>query len=144
MKLTQFTDYALRTLIYLESKQAPSTVGEISQAFNISRNHLTKVVHRLSKKGYLISKKGNQGGISLAPHSASVTVGEIVQALEPNMDLVECFNVAENTCPLYGPCKLEAVISRGKNAFIQELKKVKLSDVSSPKFVDFLLAAGKR
>ena len=95
MQLTRFTDYGLRSLMYLAVQPDRfSSVREISDHFGISRNHLVKVVHRLAQLGYVNSTKGKGGGIRLAHDPKSVRLGDLVRALETNMTIVECFTAA--------------------------------------------------
>lgn len=93
MQLTSFTDYGLRSLIYLTSKQGKiCSIKEIAEYYDISLNHLVKVIHKLAQLGYISSSKGKGGGIRLASNPSSIKLGDIIEKLEPNMDIVECFN----------------------------------------------------
>ena len=143
MQLTQFTDYSLRVLIYLGKKQNQATVHEISTFFNVSRNHLVKVVHNLSQKGMIESYKGKAGGIRLPEKTLKLKLGEIVEVLEPNFELVECFNAETNTCPIIGICGLEKILIKAHRSFMGELNEYTLGDLiqksavhSAPKGID--------
>lgn len=129
MQLTQFTDYSLRVLLYAGLKMRRSTVKEISQNFNISQNHLLKVVHRLARLGWIKSVKGAGGGIDLSPAALDLTVAQIVVEFEPHMKLLECFDPKTNTCPIMGVCKLEKVLHQAHRAFLQELSQVRIRDL---------------
>ena len=95
MKITNFTDYALRTLMYLSvHHQRLCSVREVSEHYGISRNHVVKVVHRLSKEGYVDGQKGHGGGIRLRVRAENVNLGELFKKLEPRENLVECFREA--------------------------------------------------
>src|SRR5690606_11812434 len=99
MQLTQFTDYGLRSLMYLAAQpEKLCSVREIAEHYAISRNHLVKVVHRLAQLGYVTSSKGKGGGIRLACKPQELRLGDLVLALEPNMHLVDCFNYETNNC----------------------------------------------
>lgn len=129
MQLTIFTDYGLRSLMYLASK--PDTlcsVREIAEHYGISRNHLVKVVHRLAKLGYIISSKGKGGGIRLATNPTELKLGDLVQKLEPNMHIVECFNKELNTCRVIDSCKLKHYLFEANLAFIKTLNNYSLED----------------
>ena len=134
MKLTQFTDYALRTLMFLATTPAEriSTAKEISEAFNLSYNHIVKVVHSLSKHGYIKSRKGKGGGILLAKPADQINLGEIVCCLEPDLDIVECFSI-NGTCSITPICKLKHVFADARKAFVDELEKYTLANIVSNK-----------
>ena len=105
MQLTIFTDYGLRSLMYLAAQPDKlCSVREIAEHYGISRNHLVKVVHRLAQLGYITSSKGKGGGIRLACKPDELRLGDLVLALEPNMYLVECFNREANTCTVVSVC----------------------------------------
>jgi Rrf2 family nitric oxide-sensitive transcriptional repressor len=129
MQLTFFTDYGLRTLMYVAAN-APRTcsVREISDHFGISRNHLVKVVHRLSQLGYVASAKGKGGGIKLAHPADKLKLGALVRTLEPSMDIVECFDPATNTCRIISSCQLKHFLMDANKAFIASLDKHTLAD----------------
>jgi Rrf2 family nitric oxide-sensitive transcriptional repressor len=133
MKLTQFTDYSLRVLMYLASNpDRLSTAKEISSAFNISYHHIVKVVHALSKHGYIGSRKGKGGGILLARPAQEINLGDLVCTLEPDLDIVECFG-ANNACSITSVCKLKHVFLDARKAFMAELGKHSLANVTSNK-----------
>lgn len=127
MRITQFTDYSLRVLLYLGLKEGLATISEISAAFNISSNHLVKVVHRLSQDGLVKSYKGKNGGIELSVDPEQLRIGELVRRIEP-MILLECFDRATNTCPIQGACQLEHALYDAQKAFIESLNRFTLAD----------------
>lgn len=144
MKLTQFTDYSLRALMYLASNpDSLSTAKEISNIFNISYHHMVKVVHSLSKHGYIESRKGKGGGILLARPAKKINLGDLVATLEPDMDIVECFG-ANSTCCIIPACKLKNVFADARKAFVSELEKYSLADVVSNKYELLALFQHKR
>ncbi|GER05710.1 Rrf2 family transcriptional regulator [Iodidimonas muriae] len=129
MQLTTFTDFGMRSLMYLASSpEKKCSVREIADHYSISRNHLVKVVHKLAQLGYILSTKGKGGGIALAPHSIELKLGDIVQSLEPSMDLVECFDASTNSCKITESCQLKHYLFEANNAFIQTLNKYTLAD----------------
>lgn len=129
MQLTFFTDYGLRTLMYV-AVNAPRTcsVREIADYFGISRNHLVKVVHRLAQLGYVLSTKGKGGGIKLAHPADKLKLGALVKTLEPSMDVVECFDPDTNTCRIISSCQLKHYLIDANKAFIASLDKHTLAD----------------
>lgn len=131
MKLTNFTDYSLRTLMYLAScEKKICTAKEISCCFDISWNHMVKVVHGLSKNGYIISKKGKGGGICLAKDSKDILIGSVIRSTEPSLDIVECFNKKDNKCIISPACELKNILSKASQAFLEELDKYTLLDIT--------------
>ena len=129
MQLTLYTDYSLRVLLYVGLKGEQATVGEIAKSFKISRNHLVKVVHALSTRGYLRTTRGPRGGVTLGKDPATVRLGAFIAETEPHSDLVECFNAAENTCPIAGVCKLEKILHQARTSFFTELDRHTLEDL---------------
>jgi Rrf2 family nitric oxide-sensitive transcriptional repressor len=130
MQLTQFTDYGLRSLMYLAAQpDRLCSVREIAEHYAISRNHLVKVAHRLAQLGYVTSSKGKGGGIRLACKPQELRLGDLVLALEPNMYLVECFNRAANTCTVVSACKLKHFLADASKVFINTLDQHTLDDV---------------
>lgn len=129
MQLTVFTDYGLRSLMYLAANPKKlCSVREISDHYGISRNHLVKVVHRLAQLGYIQSSKGKGGGIRLAHAPETLRLGDVVRTLEPNMHLVECFDAATNRCTVTNACRLKHYLMRANTAFIDSLNSHTLAD----------------
>lgn len=129
MQLTIFTDYGLRSLMYLAAQPAKTcSVREISEHFGVSRNHLVKVVHRLAQLGYVTSSKGKGGGIRLAQPADTLKVGDLVRKLEPNMHLVECFDRVNNTCRVISACDLQHMLHKANRAFLSALNDYTLAD----------------
>ncbi|MCX4083838.1 Rrf2 family transcriptional regulator [Rickettsia hoogstraalii] len=136
MQLTSFTDYGLRSLIYLASKpERVCSVKEISEYYNISLNHLVKVIHRLAQLGYINSSKGKGGGIKLAFSPSSMKLGDIIEKLEPNMDIVECFNKNTNSCRITNSCQFKHFIKKASEAFIKTLNNYTLEDAMITKTI---------
>lgn len=131
MQLTAHTDYALRLLLYLMSHDGRKvSTREVAGAYGISLNHLTKVAKSLTKAGWLIAARGGAGGLALAPHTAETRVGEIVRYTESNRDIAECFNVAENTCPIIGVCRLKPILYQARKAFFDVLDAVTVREMA--------------
>lgn len=97
MHITRYTDYSLRVLIFLGlEKDRLCTIQEISESYNISSNHLMKVVHALNKKGYIETVRGKNGGMRLRMEPNEIRIGVLVREMEPDMSLVECFSLITN------------------------------------------------
>lgn len=129
MHITQFTDYALRVLIYLGTNDDRRvTIQEIAERFDVSRNHLMKVVNELIRNGYADGVRGKGGGLRLARPPEQIVVGDVVRQMEPGMELVECFG-AKCQCILDPGCQLKYAFSRALDAFFGVLDKVTLVDL---------------
>jgi Rrf2 family nitric oxide-sensitive transcriptional repressor len=109
-------------------------VREIAEHYGISRNHLVKVVHRLSQLEYITSSKGKGGGIRLAENSAKLKIGDLVQSLEPHMHMVECFDKETNTCKIINSCKLKHYLFEARQSFVDTLNNYTLADAASGSF----------
>lgn len=129
MHLTHYTDYALRTLVFLAAKREPSTIAEVASRFHVSRNHLVKVVHSLGKTGLIKTERGKSGGIRLAMAPEDIHVGEVVRRMEVNFHLVECFCPSHNECPITPVCELKRVLEEAFQAFMSVLDQYTLADM---------------
>lgn len=130
MQLTIYSDYALRTLIYLGLHPGrPVPVSEISAAYGISTHHLAKVAKDLVRNGVVRAHRGRSGGLELAQPPAAVSVGAIVRQTEPTFDLLECFDRRTSTCPLTGACRLERTLYDARAAFLDVLDRTTLADL---------------
>jgi Rrf2 family nitric oxide-sensitive transcriptional repressor len=140
MQLTQFTDYSLRVLIYLARLPPPglATVPEIAEHHGISRNHLVKVVHNLAQNGFIMTTRGKRGGMQLARPAHTIGVGEVVRLTEPNMNLVECFDVKANQCRIVRGCFLKAALHDARRAFMAVLDRYTLADAMESSALDVL------
>ena len=133
MRLTSFTDFALRTLMRLAGEPARTfATNEIAAEFGISRNHLAKVVRDLADNGFILTQRGAGGGFSLARSAQSITLGEVVRALEGGSALVECFREDGGACALTPRCRLKARLAAARESFMRELDKTTLADCAYP------------
>lgn len=134
MQLTTYTEYALRVLIYLAvHDDRLSTINEITQAYGISKNHLVKVVHHLSQRGWVITTQGRGGGIRLANSPEAICLGAVVRDTEPQFHMAECFDAATNQCPITPACGLAGVLHQAQDAFLSVLDQASLADVMQQK-----------
>jgi len=131
MQLTLYTDYSLRVLVYLSLNQDRSaTISQIADFYQISRNHLVKVVHNLSLKKYIISTRGKGGGLRLSRNPQLINIGEVVRDTEPNFHVVECFNAdTPNTCSVEPICQLKGILAQATNQFLSTLDGYAISDI---------------
>jgi Rrf2 family transcriptional regulator, nitric oxide-sensitive transcriptional repressor len=133
MRLTAFTDYTLRTLMYLAVDiDRLATIAEIAKAYHISETHLMKVVHQLGVSGDVETVRGRNGGMRLAKPAASINLGTIVRRTEADMELVPCFDDAE-LCAIGGACKLRAALRDALAAFLAALDRYSLADLVAPR-----------
>ena len=129
MRLTQFSNYAVRTLIYAGLKgHHPSGVPEISRAYGISQNHLNKVASELCHLGYLEMTRGRTGGVSLGMAPEMINIGEVIRKTESTVSFVECLDDATNTCPLIQNCKFRIALMKALEAFFAELERHTLAE----------------
>lgn len=129
MHLTRFTDYSLRVLLYLAVKgERRSTITEIAERFEISRNHLMKVVQDLSHHGYITSIRGKHGGLLLKREPDSIVLGELIRRTERDLTLVECFGDA-NECVITPACRLKHILAEALDAFLAVLDDYTLEDL---------------
>ena len=132
MRLTRFTDYSLRVLIYLGLQgDQLVTIRKISDAYVISRNHLMKVVSLLTRMGYLKAQRGPGGGITLARPPQDINLADVIRDTEEDLVMVECFD-EEGSCVISPACKLHRIISEALNAYIDTLRKYSLRDLVDP------------
>ncbi|WP_417389105.1 RrF2 family transcriptional regulator [Gimesia sp.] len=129
MQLTMQTDYALRTLMYLASRDERATVSEVAALFDISSHHVAKVVNQLSRQGYIRSVRGLGGGIELALPLEEIRLGEVIERFEGNLHLLECVGT-ENVCVIQPFCKLKGVLAEAERIQRDYLNSVTLADVA--------------
>jgi Rrf2 family nitric oxide-sensitive transcriptional repressor len=130
VQLTYYTDYSLRVLIFLAIQRSrTSQIKEISDRFDISRNHLVKVVHNLARGGYVKSYRGKGGGIELARDPDQINIGEVVRYTEGPLRPVECFDPESNQCVIAGACGLTHVLAEACDNFIATLERYTLADL---------------
>ncbi len=132
MRLTKYSDFALRTLIYVATADRRCTIDEIAQSYSIPKNHLVKVVNQLATIGFIESIRGKGGGLELVHTPAKINLGEVVRATERSFELVECFS-AENQCVLTPSCQLSTIFSQALGQFLAVLDKYTLEDLLAPK-----------
>jgi len=132
MRLTVYTDYTLRVLMYLAVKYdegGVATIDEIARAYDISRNHLTKIVNELAQRGVIETVRGRSGGARLLRPPQQISVGEIVRLAEKDFAIVQCHdNEREPDCAIYEACNLKRGLRRAMEAFMLELDRMTLAD----------------
>jgi Rrf2 family nitric oxide-sensitive transcriptional repressor len=143
MRLTVYTDYALRLLMYVALKKGErATILEAAQAYGISKNHLMKVANDLGRHGLLETVRGRGGGLKLAKPADRIKLGDVVRRMEDDFTTVECFAPSENTCPITGACRLKGILRGALEAYLAVLDKHTLADLTgrNPALSQMLLA----
>ncbi len=129
MHITRYTDYSLRVLIYLAVQgDRLTTIQEIADSYEISKNHLMKVVHQLNKKGYIETVRGKKGGMRLHMNPTDINVGILVRETEQDLSIVECHST-KNSCKITPVCGVKDMLGEALQAFLAVLDKYTLADV---------------
>ena len=141
MRLTVYTDFSLRLLMYLAVKpNGISTIGEVAEAYRIPKNHLTKVAHQLGLVGTITTVRGKGGGMRLGRAADQIVVGDVVRGTEPDMALVPCFEPVCASCPIVPACGLRGALHEARSAFLHALDRYTLADlVKKPNELQALL-----
>ena len=129
MRLTGFSDYALRMLMYAASAgDRLITIEEVARTFRVSKAHLNKVANALTRAGYLRAVRGRSGGVALGRPADTIRIGDVLRLVEPDFDLVECFT-GGNRCVIAGKCKLSRLLAEAMAAFHATLDRHTLADI---------------
>ena len=136
MRLTNFSDYSIRVLMYLASHpDRLVNIKEIAEAYGISKNHLMKIIYQLGKLGYIDTIRGRNGGLRLAMDPVEINLGGLVRKTEEDFNIVECFSDEHNTCPISPVCRLRGVLNKALYAFLNVLDGYTLEDITKNKEV---------
>ena len=129
MHITRYTDYSLRVLIYLAINQEKiSTISDIATSYDISKNHLMKIVQQLNQRGYVLATRGKNGGLKLNQPAADINIGSLVREIEDKNKLVECFG-EDNKCVITPSCQLKQVFAEAQDNFFKTLDAYTLQDL---------------
>lgn len=130
MRLTDYSDYSLRTLMYLGyNRDRLVTIQDIADLHGISKNHLMKVVHQLGLSGMVETVRGRNGGIRLNKEPVDIRIGEVVRNTETDFNMAECFDREKNSCVYSPSCVLKSVLSSATAAYLEVLDAVTLEDL---------------
>ena len=133
MRLSEYTDYSLRVLMYCAvHRQSLVTVGELAERHGASKNHLMKVVNDLARRGLIETTRGRGGGLRLLKAPEDIRIGDVVRASETDFRLVECFDPQTNACALSPSCRLRLLFQDGLQAFFAQLDGATLADIVGP------------
>ncbi len=136
MRLTIFTDYTLRVLVYLgvhQHEDRLSTIADVAVAYGISENHLMKIVHHLAKQGYVETMRGKGGGMRLARAPEQINLGDVVRGAEEDLAIAECFQKNNTACPIRSACALAGILGQAMRAFFDKLDRHTLADLLEPR-----------
>ncbi|AHI29443.1 RrF2 family transcriptional regulator [Marinobacter similis] len=129
MHITRYTDFSLRVLIYLAVQgDRLSTIKEIAESYDISKNHLMKIVHQLNRKGYIETVRGKNGGMRLQMAPRDINIGILVRETEEDLNIVECF-ATKDACKISPVCGLRGMFGEAMDAFLKTLDQYTLEDV---------------
>ena len=129
MQITRYTDYSLRVLIYLAiNKQQLTTINDIATSYNISKNHLRKIVQQLNQQGYVLATRGKNGGIKLNREPKDLNIGRLVREIEDKNKLIECFG-DDNQCVITPSCQLKNIFAEAQENFFKTLDAYTLQDL---------------
>ncbi|MEK3799849.1 Rrf2 family transcriptional regulator [Peribacillus sp. FSL H8-0477] len=135
MRLTSYSDFSLRVLLYVAvNSEKLVTIKEISEAYEISSNHLMKIIYNLGKMNYIETIRGRNGGIRLSKQPADINIGELIRKTEEDFYLVECFK-EDNNCVITPVCSLKHMLNEALNSFFLVLDKYTLEDILTNKSV---------
>ena len=130
MRLTAYTDYSLRTLIFLAmNRERLVTVQQIADVHGIAKNHLTKVVHHLGMLGYIVTVRGRNGGLRLARDPATIVIGDVVRHMETDFFMASCFDQSAPSCMYSAACLLKGELAKATAAFLEVLDAVTLEQM---------------
>ncbi len=130
MRLTAYTDYSLRVLMYLGLRgEKLATISELSETYGLSANHLMKIVHNLGKLGYIETVRGRGGGMRLAGDPEQINLGKVVRQMEPDFAIAECFDAGRHDCVIAPACRLQRVLDQAVRSFLDVLDQHTLADL---------------
>ena len=131
MRLTSYSDYSLRLLMYAALKaDRLVTIQEVADAYGISKNHLMKVAFQLGRHGILETVRGRNGGLRLARKPEQIRLGEVIRVTEEDFTMVECFDPATNSCAITRPFRLRGVLRKALDAYFAVLDEFTLADLT--------------
>lgn len=130
MQLSAFSDYSLRALMHAALRNPELvTIDEVAAAFDISRNHLVKVVHHLGIHGYLSTRRGVGGGFTLARPAKEISLGAVVRQTEGNKAVVDCRDRNSELCRIFPVCRMKAILNEAASVFFEALDRYTLADL---------------
>tara|TARA_R110002094_G_scaffold163727_7_gene148133 strand:- start:451 stop:861 length:411 start_codon:yes stop_codon:yes gene_type:complete len=133
MRLTSFTDFGLRMLMRMaDTPERGFSTAELADDLGLSRNHLSKIMQKLSRAGVVKTRRGGRGGATLSMAPSDIGLGDVIRLLEEDQPLVACFGPGHEACSLDGRCRLKARLRSAEAAFLADLDKATLADIALP------------
>lgn len=143
MRLTRYTDNALRALIYIGlHAESHARITDIARRMGMSEDHTAKVIARLAELGFVTTVRGRSGGVRLSRPASEINIGQVVRSTEDNLELVECFDAEHNQCPIAPACSLAPALDEALSAFFAVLDRYTLAQLTErPRALQRLLIA---
>jgi Rrf2 family transcriptional regulator, nitric oxide-sensitive transcriptional repressor len=132
MRLSEYTDYTLRVLMYCAAHRGRLvTIAEMAEQHGLSKNHLMKVVNDLARQGLIETTRGRGGGLRLLMEPEAIRIGDVVRATETDFRLVECFDAGTNACILSPNCRLKHLFGEALRGYFKALDGATLADMTA-------------
>jgi Rrf2 family nitric oxide-sensitive transcriptional repressor len=131
MKLTKHTDYAFRVLMYLATRNTEqlATIKEVTNAFDISRDHVMKIVQKLAKAGMIEAIRGKSGGMKLGQPAKDINLRDVVTLMEVTLLPVNC---EAPVCVINPGCQLKTILFEAQEQFLCHVQQYTLADIAKP------------
>jgi len=133
MRLTLYTDYSLRVLLYLALKKGQMvTISEVASFYKVSRSHLMKAVHNLGMRGYIVTRRGKNGGMRLSRPAHEIVIGDVIRKMERDSDLLGCFNATDESCGNTRICSVKSMMINARDNFFDMPDRHTIADALKP------------
>ena len=132
LRLSKKADYALIAMKHLAQKRdaASSSAREIAEQYDIPIELMAKVLQRLVRTGLLTSQQGTRGGYALSRPSGTITVADVIQAIDGPFTVTSC-STEDSSCEQYGKCSIRDPLWRIKERIIAALGTVSLAEMAA-------------
>ena len=132
MRLSEYTDYTLRVLMYCaRHRERLVTINELAEQHGLSKGHLMKVVNDLARQGLIETTRGRGGGLRLSNEPGTIRIGDVVRSSETDFRLVECFDASTNACTLTPDCRLKHLFGEALRGYFKALDGATLADMTA-------------
>jgi Rrf2 family transcriptional regulator, cysteine metabolism repressor len=142
MMFSTKAEYGVRVMAHLARREddSPVSLGSIAEAEGLPLAYLEHLVQRLRRAGLVASRRGAQGGYSLARPADEVTMAEVVEALEGVIAPIECITASPDgslVCaregdPGHDPCPTKLLWTRVQGSIVRTLRDLTLADLVRP------------
>lgn len=139
LRLTKLTDYAIVILTYFA--HAPEVEGDspvftargLAESSRLPLPTVSKILKLLSRSGLLVSHRGVAGGYSLSRDARSISVADVIAAIDGPIALTECVdNEVASNCELEATCPCRSNWQRINSAVRGALQKLSIADMTAP------------